>query len=233
MDLSSEFLPYASFVAGLSGSLHCVGMCGGLVSASCHGDNDVIKYQIGRLLGYSIMGSIAYMLGYVLKGVVSFTWGPLLSGLFMGGLFIYWGVQNYRGKRAEVPVPVFLRKSYQYIFRRFVTTAGSYRSFVVGLISILLPCGFIYGLIISALALGNYEQVMISLLFFWLGTLPAMIAAPALIRKMLEPLKNKIPKLYAVVFIMLGIVTIAGRLNNLPENRTGDYSKDSKTHYCH
>jgi sulfite exporter TauE/SafE len=207
-------------------------MCGGLVTASCHGGKDVLKYQVGRLLGYSIMGSIAYSLGYVVKGIVSFTWAPIISGLFLGIMFIYWGLQSFNGKKAEVPVPGFLKKSYQYIWRNFVTRAGKYRSFVVGLISILLPCGLIYGLIIAALALGDYQQVMISLLFFWFGTLPAMIGAPALVKKILVPLKRKIPQAYAVIFIMIGVMTIVGRLNHLPQDATADHTKDS-THYCH
>lgn len=233
LDLSSEFLPLASFIAGLSGSLHCIGMCGGLVTASCHGGRDVFKYQIGRLLGYSILGSIAWLMGYALKGVVPFQWGPLVSGLFMGILFIYWGIQSFQGKKAEVPLPDFLRKSYHFAFRKFVTKAGSFRSFIVGFISIMLPCGLIYGLIIAALALGNYQQVLISLLFFWLGTLPAMLGAPQIVKKLLDPLKKKLPKVYAVIFIVIGVATVSGRLSHLPSEADVDRSTNGEVHQCH
>lgn len=233
MDLSSEFLPYASFVAGLSGSLHCLGMCGGLVTASCHSEKDVLKYQIGRLLGYMVLGNFAFVLGYVLKGVVSFQWAPLVSGLFMGSLFIYWGVQNFKGKKAEVPLPAFLRKAYQYTFRRFVSNAGSCRSFIIGLISIMLPCGLLYGLMIAALALGEYEDILVSLLFFWMGTLPAMIGAPHLIKRALGPLKKNLPKFYAVIFIVVGVVTIAGRLSDFSPLKKASSSSDKEIHHCH
>lgn len=208
-------------------------MCGGLVTASCNGGKDVLKYQAGRLLGYAFLGTMAYSLGYVVKGVVPFTWGPLLSGICLGVLFIYWGVQSFQGKKAELPLPGFLRKTYQYFFKNFVGRAGSYRSFVVGLLSIMLPCGLIYGLIIAALAFGTYEQVMVSLLFFWLGTLPAMIGAPQLIRKLLDPFRRKLPKAYAVLFIVMGVATIAGRLNHLPVNHNVDRSSDGEIHRCH
>lgn len=226
LDLTIDFLPYASFIAGLSGSLHCLGMCGGLVTASCSGGKDVLKYQMGRLLGYAILGSAAFVMGYMLKSVVSFTWAPFISGIFMGFLFIYWGIQSMSGKKVELPLPGFLRKAYHFLFRNLASRAGNFRSFAIGLISIMLPCGLIYGLIITALALGEYSQIMTSLLFFWIGTLPAMIGAPQLVRKLLNPLKAKLPTVYAFAFIFIGIITIAGRLNSIP-------SFHAEVHRCH
>ncbi len=209
-------------------------MCGGLVTASCSGGNDVLKYQVGRLLGYSILGSVAYLMGYMLKSVVSFTWAPFASGMVMGLLFIYWGIGNLKGKRAELPLPGFLRKSYQYLFRNLVRRAGNFHSFAVGLISIMLPCGLIYGLIITALAMGDYGHMMTSLLFFWVGTLPAMVGAPQLVRKILNPLKTKLPMAYAFTFIIIGIITIAGRLNHLPSSHAEvDRRHDGEVHRCH
>ena len=214
MDLTTEILPVASFIAGLSGSLHCIGMCGGLVTASCNGGKDIFKYQVGRLIGYLVLGTGAFAVGYILRGIVPFHWGPLVSGIFLGLMFIYWGVQSLQGRKAEIPLPNFLRKVYQYSFRNFVSQTGTFRSFIVGLISILLPCGLIYGLIIAALGVGNFQNVILSLVFFWLGTLPAMVGAPQLIKKVLGPLKKKLPKAYAIAFIVIGVITIVGRLSD-------------------
>jgi sulfite exporter TauE/SafE len=227
-DLSNNILPIASLIAGVSGSLHCVGMCGGLVAASCSGGKDVLKYQVGRLAGYFLLGSVAFMLGYALKGVVSFTWGPMISGIFLGLLFIYWGLQSLNGKRVEVPLPKILRKAYQFAYRKH---SGS---FFVGLISIMLPCGLLYGMIIAALAMGSFEDVMISLLFFWLGTLPAMVGAPQLVKKIMEPLRKKLPVAYAAIFILIGVATIANRLNHFPQaNAHTQMNHEKAQHLCH
>jgi sulfite exporter TauE/SafE len=207
-------------------------MCGGLVTASCGGGKDVLKYQVGRLLGYLILGSLAFSVGALVKGVVPFTWGPLVSGVFLGILFIYWGVKSFSGKRAEVPLPGFLRKLYQLSFRKFVSTSGNFRSFVVGLLSIMLPCGLLYGMIIAALAMGKYQEVMLSLLFFWLGTLPAMVGAPHLVKKILEPLRKKLPKAYAILFIVIGVTTIANRLNHFPQAHANP-GPQKVEHHCH
>lgn len=233
MDLSGNFLPVASLLAGLSGSLHCLGMCGGLVTASCHNGKDVLKYQVGRLLGYLILGSFAFAFGYVLKGVVTFHWAPLVSGLSLGILFIFWGIRSFHGKKAEVPLPGFLRKAYQYSFRNFVSKAGYFRSFVVGLISIMLPCGLLYGLMVAALALGDYQHVIVSLLFFWIGTLPAMIGAPQLIKKVMEPFRKNLPTAYAVLFIVIGVATIAGRLSDYSSETNLKTSSGKVERQCH
>ncbi len=234
MDLSSDFIPFASLIAGLTGSLHCVGMCGGLVAASCNGGKDVLKYQMGRLLGYTILGTLAFLVGDAVKSVIPTHWVPIISGLFLGILFIYWGVQSYLGKKAELPLPQFLHHSYRYLFRNFVGKSGRFRAFVTGLLSLMLPCGLIYGIVIAATALGEYHQVMLSLFFFWLGTLPAMIGAPHIVKKILNPLREKLPKIYATVFIVVGVATIAGRLQLItPANSQGEQLKEAKIHHCH
>lgn len=220
-------------MAGLAGSLHCVGMCGGLVTASCNDGRDVLKYQAGRLLGYLIMGSVAFAMGNTLKGMISLSYVPLVSGVFLGCLFIFWGLRSMKGRRAELPLPGFLSRLYKFLFKKFVSRAGRFRSFMVGLISILLPCGLVYGLIISALALGEYKDVLTSLLFFWLGTIPAMVGAPQLIRKVLNPLKQRLPKAYAIIFILVGVVTIAGRLHHLPVAEAGVEKTKTEAHRCH
>ncbi len=234
MDLSSNILPFASLIAGLTGSLHCVGMCGGLVTASCNGGKDILKYQLGRLLGYSLLGGVAFLIGDAVKSVLPTSYVPMISGLLLGFLFIFWGVQSYRGKKAELPLPKFLQTSYRYLFRKFACQSGSSRSFVVGLISLMLPCGLVYGVAIAATALGEFHQVMLSLGFFWLGTLPAMIVAPQIIRKVLDPLRERLPKIYATVFIVVGVATIAGRLQMIsPANSQVEHIEETKVHSCH
>ena len=228
LDLSSDFIPFASLIAGLSGSLHCLGMCGGLVTASCNGGKDVLKYQLGRFLGYTILGSLAFLLGDAVKSVLPSSWIPLISGILLGTLFIYWGVQSYRGKKAELPLPGFLHHSYRYLFRNFAGKSGNFRSFVTGLLSLMLPCGLIYGIVIAATALGDYHQMILSLFFFWLGTLPAMIGAPHIVKKILNPFRQRLPKIYAIVFIVVGVATIAGRLQMISPSQG-----EAKIHHCH
>jgi len=214
-DLMSDvktFIPWVSFIAGLGGSLHCVGMCGGLVTATCEKNNDVFRYQIGRLFGYLILGLLAGSLGSLLNFKFLPFYVSLIPGVLIGVLFIYWGIKNFQGKKAELPAPKFLGKIYaswtKFVHKNF----GISKSFITGLISILLPCGLLYGIVISTLALDNQFQAMSSMFFFWLGTVPSMILAPNLFHKILNPIKSKLPKAFGVSLVLIGVMTISFRM---------------------
>src|SRR5690349_7474920 len=115
-----HFIPWVSFIAGLGGSLHCVGMCGGMVTASCGKNDEIMKYQFGRLLGYLSLGLIAGFLGSFINLKELSPMAALIPGLFIGGLFVFWGVQNLRGKKAELPMPKFMGKLYSSLWRLLV-----------------------------------------------------------------------------------------------------------------
>jgi uncharacterized protein len=202
----------AAFVAGLAGSLHCIGMCGGLVTASTRSTSDIAIYQVGRLLAYMILGFMAGSLGQVFKLQ---NIHPILSYLptfFIGALFILWGLSSLWQKSFHVPLPKFLQKFYQHFWIKAVNTkAQMWRSFVTGFISIFLPCGFLYGIILGTIALQNAWLSSSVMFFFWLGTLPSMSLAPKMVQKVLSPLKKQRPKIYAFCLIFLGLITISWR----------------------
>lgn len=199
-------------LAGLAGSLHCVGMCGGLVSSTCHQRSDIWKYQIGRLIGYLFLGLVAAAVGSYFKDVMKH---PILSyapTFMVGGLFIYWGVMSYLGKSTTLFKSKFLSQSYQVLWKKLgLKNSSLTRSFLVGLISILLPCGLLYGVILSTLAMQDVTLAVLSILFFWMGTLPAMIVAPEIFRNVLLPFQQHRPKLYAVSLMLIGILTLSYR----------------------
>jgi len=198
----------------MGGSLHCVGMCGGLVTSSCSQSGDVLRYQLGRGLGYLFLGGLAGGFGLLLD-LKSFPLGVrLLSPIFLGILFIYWGVQNFRKKKAEIPLPKFFSRTYSKLWHRYVPGIPSSRkSFIIGLLSILLPCGMLYGIVLSTLAFQNFGLGILAMFFFWLGTLPSMVIAPTMVRRLLNPLKLRLPRFYGTALVLLGILTISFRVN--------------------
>ncbi len=238
IDLLSDFknfLPWISFLAGIGGSFHCVGMCGGLVTATCSKGSDVFQYQIGRLIGYLSLGFLASAFGLLVDLKKNAPQISIFSGLFIGVLFIFWGLKSFQGKKAEMPVPRFLGKIYQRLWTRFVKGNQSFsRSFFVGLISLFLPCGLLYGVILGAIALNSNFEILLSLSFFWLGTVPSMIVAPSLIQKIIKPLKGKLPKTYALSLILIGLLTIGLRVGKLNSHvLSTDHSSQEKAHSCH
>lgn len=235
-----NFLPWVSFIAGLGGSLHCVGMCGGLVTASCEKSHDVFRYQLGRLLGYLILGLSAGLLGSLIKIESASPLVAMIPGLFIGFLFLYWGVQNLRGKKAELPMPKFMGKFYSLLWRKLVfKNVGISKAFFTGLISIFLPCGLLYGVVLGAVAIQHPLMAATSMFFFWLGTTPSMVMAPTLIQKFLTPFKSSLPKTYAISLIAIGLMTVSFRMVKYNENQsTYNHSPttqadSTKPHMCH
>lgn len=226
-------MPWVSFIAGLSGSLHCVGMCGGLVTATCQKSNEVMRYQFGRLAGYLTLGFFAGILGKIFSIQASNPKLTLIPGLMLGTLFLFWGIQNFRGKNAELPMPAFLSKLYIRLWKILVkNNQSSTKSFIVGLLSIFLPCGLLYGVVLGVAAFEHSIYAIFSMFFFWLGTLPSMVFAPTLLQKVLRPLKARLPKSYAISLIMLGLLTISYRVIRFQEVNAAQVNQAAQP-LCH
>lgn len=232
----SRFLPWVSFMAGLSGSLHCAGMCGGLVTATCGKNSDIFRYQFGRLLGYLLLAAIAGVFGSVLNFRDLHPALAIAPAILLGLMFIYWGIQSLNGRRAELPLPSFMSVLYGRLWGRLVQKNKTFtRSFFTGFISILLPCGLLYGVVITLASLQNTSYALISMFFFWLGTVPSMVLAPGLIRKIIEPLKVKLPRTFAVSLVLIGIFTISFRVMNVVRGPASEAPKEEAAahHQCH
>lgn len=231
-----NFMPWISFLAGLGGGLHCVGMCGGLVTSSCNNNQDIFYYQTGRLTGYFLLAFVASSFSFFL----AFDNYPIelsvLVAMLMGGLFIYWGVQNLQQKKAEFPLPnflaIFFSQLYQKLWHQFLGKKQKnivfHRTFLIGFISIFLPCGLLYGVILSTISLTYRFEALVSIFFFWLGTLPSMIAAPSIIHYIVKPLKFYLPRIYGVGLILIGLLTISLRLYQIY-----DFKKSENLKNCH
>ena len=229
----TTYLPWVSFLAGIGGSLHCAGMCGGLVTASCGRSRDVIGYQFGRLGGYLGLGFFSGALGSFLslKNLPGYL--SIIPPLIMGLVFIFWGFQNFKGIRAELPVPGMLRKIYTSLWIKLVRDNKNVsQSFFTGFISILLPCGLLYGVVLGTVTLQNTTHALSSMFFFWLGTVPSMIVAPKIIQRFLRPLKNKLPKTYAISLMAIGLMTITFRVMKVYDHKN-DLKSQSQVHKCH
>ena len=202
----------AAFVFALGGSLHCVGMCGGLVMASTQDKRGVFFYQIGRLVSYATMAFALSLIGrqiYFLKPYLSF-----IGGLALGVFFLLWGIQTWRQIAIELPFPKFLGKGTQKIWGKvFLLPRNSHlKGFLTGLLSFLLPCGMLYALLFALLALDSFALMAVTLLAFWLGTLPAMLFSPGLIQQFIQPLRQSSPKILSVFFVGLGLATLGLRI---------------------
>lgn len=220
-DLFSQFnqatmltLPGLALLAGLGGSLHCVGMCGGLVSATSKTKKEIWVYQIGRLLGYSLLGIFGGTVGHLFSQFFAHSLMALLPALTLGCLFILWGYKAFRGEREIIKAPGLIGRLRTNLLQKIIPSqTGASKSFGVGLFSILLPCGFLYSLIIVVVSFHDPLKAFVATFFFWVGTLPALTIAPELILRNMKRFLNSSPKMLGASFMIIGVVTILYRIN--------------------
>jgi hypothetical protein len=211
-----EFLT-ASFAIGFLGSLHCVGMCGGLISAMGMTRPQtwwpgVIAYQIGRITTYTTLGFIIGLIGSLLH---SSSWLGGIQNIIsiIAGIIIILLALHIGG---WLPDP-FSRFSKRIMtitgFSRFITAAAMTDNtapwYSAGLINGLLPCGLVYAAITLSLTATTVGQGVAGMLLFGLGTVPAMLAVPALMRAVTPAARGRILKIGAVLLISVGAITLA------------------------
>jgi sulfite exporter TauE/SafE len=212
---STYLIPWVTFLIALGGSLHCVGMCGGLVMAFAPTPKQNLFYQAGRFLSYIFLGVSASYFGEVIKEYFQSDLITLMIAILMGSLLIFWGVKIVIKSRLKLRLPRILNKiaTKLYSIKQIHNLKNeNLKSFLVGTLSIFLPCGFLYGLVLIVAIYNDPFLAAISMFSFWLGTIPAMAFAPSIFSKILIPLKNRAPLLSSCFLIIIGLSTISIRL---------------------
>ena len=212
--------------ASLLGSMHCVGMCGPLaIFASGAGDaaprNRVISstalYHLGRLTTYLIAGMIAGAIGGVVDTGGQFLGFQLAAARLVGsvmigiGIFKIWQSFTSRNRAVAVAKPSsmsgLLVKLRPLIFR----LGPANRALVIGLLTTLLPCGWLYLFALVAAGTGSMIDGPLVMLAFWLGTVPALTTLISGTFAMSGKFRTVTPAVVAVMLIVGGLFTASGR----------------------
>ena len=88
------------------------------------------------------------------------------------------------------------------------------RALAIGVVTTLLPCGWLYLFVLVAAATASVPTAMIVMVAFWIGTLPALTAlvAGAVGMAGAAPrLQRLMPVLVAMVLLVTGAYTLSGR----------------------
>ncbi|MEX1099298.1 MAG: sulfite exporter TauE/SafE family protein [Bacteriovoracaceae bacterium] len=198
-----------AFLIGAAGSLHCVGMCGGLTLAVSKTRTDALVYNIGRLLGYLTLVLLFSFLGLSLGSPEVKKHLALWGGIALGLFLLVMGIQAWQGKELQIKITP-LEKLYALVFKKSLKLPFG-KAFGVGYSSIFLPCALSYGFIIGGLSLGSAWNGALLVFFFWLGTLPAMIIGPVWTRNMVQRLGISSQRALAVIFIVAGVLTVLAK----------------------
>lgn len=182
---------FPAFLIGLTGGVHCFGMCGGIVGALTLGLPAtpghawrsrlpyLLAYNLGRILSYVAAGALAGGIGTWTAHLLSIHHAQLglqiLAGLFMILLGLYLAGWWSALRRLERAGGVLWRRIEPW-GRRFLPVRTPVQAFSIGLIWGWLPCGLVYSVLVWAVGAGGALEGGLLLLSFGLGTLPALLA---------------------------------------------------------
>lgn len=181
----SEPLISLAFFTALLGSGHCIGMCGGLVAAlslSPQGRQGGLLFQmlynLGRITTYSLIGLLFGWIGSALALTTTLA-GLTRTLLILSDLMIIvlglgtaglW--RKYSLWRLEFSAPGRFLSRYVTALTR---VPAALSALPIGLLMGLLPCGFLYAVVLTAAQSASPLQGGMIMLAFGLGTLPAIL----------------------------------------------------------
>jgi uncharacterized protein len=169
-----------AFLAGLFGSLHCIGMCGPLASIGCRShltkrmSAGPFWFILGKFFSYSILGLMAGLAGSILIG--SGLLGRAISWVSIGGgaLMLIILLLSHLNLR------IFRTSMISGGISRWGLRSGYLAPLILGFAAAFLPCGLLYSMVARSAATGNMLHGTVLMQAFGLGTSPALIGIGSL-----------------------------------------------------
>lgn len=209
----------SALILGLLASLHCAAMCGGLQSAlqqpmviRSQRDNlfHLFALNAGRLSTYVAMGSLVSILGTQFLSFADIPWLTSMARYGAALILVLMGLQLLLSQRkpfawmerfgaglwvrAQQYLPASKRSKLRHSLQR-------------GLIWGFLPCGLVYGVLISTLLLPSATDAAKVMLGFGLGTLPAMLLTGGLYSHFRSLVQNRaVQTVGGVIFVQGGLL---------------------------
>lgn len=179
----------SAFIIGLAGSVHCLGMCGGIVTLAGISTSESRKtrqsllalfFNAGRLTTYALFGLAAGLTGKALFSTQGGHGGGLsVAQIISGVLLILIGIYVTRvwNSFAWIEKAGFrLYRLVQPLTTRLIPVRSYPKAWLLGMTWGLMPCGMLYAAIAMAAVQSGAIQGLTYMLLFGLGTLPAMLS---------------------------------------------------------
>lgn len=179
--------------AGLLSTVHCLGMCGGIVAAFALGAPAArpsaslalaLAYNGGRIASYALLGAVSALIALPAAAA---PWGYRLlqalgllmlvgAGLRLGGWLSGAGWLERLGLR--------LWRRLSPLTRRCLPVDRVGRALPAGLLWGFLPCGLVYAMLPVAAGSGGTGRAALTMAAFGAGTLPGMVLASTLANRL-------------------------------------------------
>ncbi len=210
---------FSAFVIGLLGSGHCVVMCGGISTMLTTAISNtpqhkkyaiVFAYNFGRIASYSLIGALVAFTSSMAAKNMGFPVSLLktiagvfliLLGLYLGQWLMWLSHVERLGKGVWRHISPRTKK--------FIPIKNIQSAFALGALWGWLPCGLVYSTLTWALASADTINGALIMLFFGLGTLPALLSVSLGTISVKSLLSHTlVRKSAAILVILYGFYTI-------------------------
>jgi hypothetical protein len=204
-------------------------------------------YHAGRLATYGTLGAIAGLSGGALEAGGAVLGFQRVAALVAGGLMVLVAVvmlaRSARGlvmrdddaasdaRLAPKRPRRSLTAAFRWIgsFQRVILTwPAPRRAFATGLLTTLLPCGWLYAFVLVAAGTASAPTGVLVMLAFWLGTLPGLVLLGAMVHRLASALRVRVPVLTSVILLGFGLLSLLGRVSMVPADLLASASASSQ-----
>lgn len=225
-----------ALLMGFTGGVHCIGMCGGIVSALSLGTASnrsererpgpfnatlpiLIAYNSGRIASYTLAGAVIGGAGALVgeMGALPFlservapisALPQLITGLFLIALGLYLG-QWWRGLLLFERMGSHLWRRIEPLGRGLLPVRGIGQAVALGAVWGWLPCGLVYTALIWAGTTASVTQGGLLLFAFGLGTLPNLLLMGVLGAELKRLLQQRwVSGVAGATMILMGVWTL-------------------------
>ena len=222
----------AVFSASLLGSLHCAGMCGPFCAVAVSGGRSAghagllhVAYHGGRLITYMLMGAAAGAAGALVDLASALAGLQPIALALAGGTMILFGFAEIARLKGWKLGSSWGHWRPPAVWTRLIQTGQRFaakrsalpRALIIGLLTTLLPCGWLYAFVVTAAGSGSPTAGAAVMAAFWVGTLPVLLSLGIGARQLAGVVGQRMPLITAAALVLVGIVTLSGRLSLSPE----------------
>lgn len=225
---------------GLASTLHCVGMCGGIMGALTFGLPDEVRndksrqlvyittYNLGRITSYTIAGVIAGLISATLVSTLSIENGHLILRVFASTVLIAIGLHLaglFPKMQMLESMGAIVWRRLQPLTKNFFPVRTLWRAFGFGLVWGWLPCGLVYSALLWASSSGEPVSGGIYMFAFGLGTLPSVITSGLMSSTLL-----KLSRIQNLRYGMAALMIIIGLALFFMPHQHGGHSGSESAH---
>lgn len=201
-------------LASLLGSVHCGAMCSVFACAANGSAQQGAWYHGGRLAAYLMLGVVAGIAGAGLDRAGLIMNVQRSATFVTSATLIVWG--SLRIQQALRPRRFDGASNWGGVLGKQLARTAHWdprtRATAIGVTTGLLPCGWLWAFVVTAMGTGAPMPAAGVMAVFWMGTVPMLLAVAAGARRFGPVARVRWPLASAALVVALGIGQLASHL---------------------